>query len=794
MRHDHHLSFALIVILFISLPLSAQIPTQTVQGTVVDKATQQPLIGAHITVADSTLNIGAVSDLDGTFVLEGVPVGRIVFQCNYTGYETWRSEGININSAKALTLNILMTESSFTIGGEEGIVVTAFQPGNKALNEAAVLSTRSFSPEETQRYAASANDPGRMAMGLPGVQPSRDSRSDIVIRGNSPIGLLWRLEGIDIPNPNHFARRGTSGGGITIFSISMLSNSDFSVGAFPAEYGNALSGVFDIKFRKGNTEEREHTFRAGLLGLDFSTEGPIKKGRSSYLINYRYSTLGILNKMGFHLVGERIDNNFQDLSFNFSFKGKNNKTQLNLWAIGGLSKELGSTVKSVEDWKTFSDYTAYSFETNMGAIGATHNWLVDDKSYVRTTLAVMGQQVEVQDDTVSVEGQNTLINRENFINNQISLSSFYSRKVNARFTTKAGLAIHNKRYDLMHDSLSFQNFQYKNILDAAGNTFLIQPYIQFIYKASPKLTLNAGLHAMYLSLNSSKSVEPRLSLQYKISDKTSVSAAYGLHSRMVPIGSYFTQIRNASGGIDQPNLDLDLIKSHHMVVAFDQLIGKSLRFHIEAYYQSLFNVPVVSELNRTYSMLNTVQGYATEALVSEGTGTNKGIDMSVEKFFDKGTFFILSGSLFNSTYEALDKTKTYNTQYNSRYSMTFISGKEWRFKNGNALEAGLKVLYNAGLPLTPLDPNADLSDPVKAPLDETRPFSEHVPAYFRPDLRLAFRKNGKRTAWWIALDIQNVANRTNIDGLNRTYDPDLGAWVYRTQSGLTPILSYQIDF
>lgn len=768
-----------------------QAPTQSIKGTVFDKDSRQALIGAEVFVVKSEPVIGTITDLDGNFLLENVPVGRVVIQVRYIGYETWQSDEINLNSAKTLTLNIPLLESAITT---ETVVVQAYQPGNKALNEAAVLSTRSFSVEETQRYAASANDPGRMAMGLPGVQPSRDSRSDIVIRGNSPIGLLWRLEGIDIPNPNHFARRGTSGGGITIFSISMLTNSDFSVGAFPAEYGNALSGVFDMRFRKGNANEREYTFRAGLLGLDFSTEGPIKKGKSSYLVNYRYSTLGILNKMGFHLIGERIDNNFQDLSFNLSFTGKNNKSYFNVWGIGGLSQEIGSTVKNVEDWKTFSDYTAYDFKTNMGALGASHTWLVDDKSYLRTTIALMGQQVVVQDDTLTVEGKRTLINKEDFINNQVTLSSFYNRKINPQLILKTGVFVHDKIYDLEHDSLSFQNFQHKNILDASGNTFLLQPYAQFRYRPHPDWMINVGLHAMFLTLNNTSSIEPRLGIRYNLSEKTNISVAYGLHSLMVPIGSYFTQIKNANGQIEQPNLDLDLIKTHHLVLAFDQIIGTNLKFHVEGYYQRLFNVPVVPDLSRTFSVLNTIQGYATEALVSEGTGTNKGVDISLEKFFNKGTFFILSGSIFNSTYEALDKSKTYNTQYNSRYSATFTGGREWRFKNGNALETSLKVLYNGGLPLTPLAADADLSDPVKAPLDEANPYSERVPYYFRPDLRLAFRKNGQKAAWWIALDVQNFIGRENVDGLNRSYDPDLKQWVYRIQSGLTPVLSFQIDF
>ena len=315
---------SIFILSFLFTNLFAQNPTQVIRGLVLDKDTQFPLIGATVSVVGSDPMIGTTTDFDGNFELSAVPVGRVQLICSYIGYGDYISNPFVLNSARATELSIELIESAVTT---EEVVVKAKQFGNEALNELSILSARSFSVEETQRYAASANDPGRMVMGFPGVQPSRDSRSDIIIRGNSGIGMLWRLEGVDIPNPNHFARRGNSGGGITIFSVSMLSNSDFSTAAFPAEYGNATSGVFDIKFRKGNAKERQHTFRAGMLGMDFSTEGPIDKERgSSYLMNYRYSTLGILNQLGLHLVGERVDNTFQDVSFNLSFPSKDKKS------------------------------------------------------------------------------------------------------------------------------------------------------------------------------------------------------------------------------------------------------------------------------------------------------------------------------------------------------------------------------------------------------------------------------------------------------------------------------------
>jgi hypothetical protein len=354
--------------------------TQTIRGHVFDSDTKEPLIGAEVSILGSEPFIVTYTDDNGNYVLPKVPIGRQVVQCSYLGYGVFIRDNIQIVSVREYVLDIPLKAG---INLEE-IVIGAFQR-NEAVNELFLASVRRIDPEELQYHAATAFDPGRLVMGFPGVQPSRDSRSDIVVRGNSSAGVLWRLEGIDIPNPNHFARRGSSGGGITIFSASLLGSSDFSTGAFPAEYGNAFAGVFDMKFRNGNMHKREHTFRAGLLGLDLATEGPIKEGKSSYLANFRYSTLGILNAAGIYLVGPRTDNNFQDFSFKIFNKGR--RTQFSLWGIGGNSREFFRP--NAMPWSTYSDYTSYSFNTQMGVLGTSWTLLLDSKSYFQINAALM---------------------------------------------------------------------------------------------------------------------------------------------------------------------------------------------------------------------------------------------------------------------------------------------------------------------------------------------------------------------------------------------------------------------
>ena len=274
-----HTKAALIVCLLLAAIVSySQNLTQTIKGTVIDKDSRRLLSGATISIADDSIQQAVVTNDNGDFILSNIPVGRHRLQCTYSGYENYITDNILVNSAKELEL-IIELEQRYQQQAE--VIIKAVRNPKQPVNKLSVVSTRSFTPEETNRYAASVNDPSRMALSFPGVQPTRDARNDIIIRGNSAAVMLWRLEGIDIPNPNHFARKGSSGGGITIFSSSMLDNSDFSSGAFPAEYGDALSGVFDMRFRKGNKEKDQYTFKAGLIGIDFSAEGPFTKGQSS---------------------------------------------------------------------------------------------------------------------------------------------------------------------------------------------------------------------------------------------------------------------------------------------------------------------------------------------------------------------------------------------------------------------------------------------------------------------------------------------------------------------------------
>ncbi|MEY4905441.1 MAG: hypothetical protein RLZZ292_3256, partial [Bacteroidota bacterium] len=409
----------IVFLLLCPLFLFAQQKTQSIRGMVTDNDSHQPLIGASIVLKNSNPIVGTTSDAEGHFVLPKISVGRQALEVSYIGYETVLTEEFIVTTAKELLINVELNENAHSIGGVE---ITYKNNHNAPINELAVVSTRSFSVEETDRIAASVNDPGRMALSYPGVAQGRDdTENDIIIRGNSSFGMLWRLEGIDIPNPNHFARPGTSGGGITVFSAQLLSRSDFSTGGMPAEYGNAISGAMDIHFRKGNKEKRENRVKIGLLGLDFATEGPIKKERSSYLVNYRYSTLGLLNSMGFHLVGERVSNDFQDLSFNLSLDSKDKRNLWTVFGLGGISKERYTPVVNPleREYGKGNQWEDRQQSSDMGAVGVTYTRLIDDKSHLKWVIAAMGSHIYRVFDTLNVKDERYRYNTQQYYDTRI---------------------------------------------------------------------------------------------------------------------------------------------------------------------------------------------------------------------------------------------------------------------------------------------------------------------------------------------------------------------------------------
>ncbi|PLK45409.1 TonB-dependent receptor [Emticicia sp. TH156] len=790
----------LLFTLFCCVSVLAQTKTQVVRGSVIDRITRQPITGASVQVTGTTQ--GAITDASGLFSIPDVAIGRRSVKCTSIGYEAYASEEFILNSVKEAVLTIEMAEASSDL---QEVKITASQNTSRPVNDLAFVSARSFTVEETERIPASVNDPGRMALAYPGVKPGRDENENkIIVRGNSPYGILWRLEGIDIPNPNHFAQPGSGGGGITVFSAQLLSRSDFFTGGMPAEYGNAITGAFDIRFREGNQQKREYRTKIGLLGLDFSTEGPITKGRSSYLVNYRYSTLGLLSQMGYYLVGERVSNLFQDLSFKLAFHSKDGKKTTTVFGLGGLSTEH---YFPVEDPDKRIPGKPDNWEdrlrpANMGAMGVTHTSNINEKSSLKYVVAVIGSSIIRNSDTLNLKDERFRYDTQRFSEFRLAGSLSYNYKFSSQTRLKTGLILNYIDFDFFRETAPRNNVTDINQLQAgrqvsvsgSGSTQTAQVYAQIVQNLGNGFTLNAGLHSMHLFLNNTASLEPRLSVMYRSPKAHTISFAYGLYAQLLPMSAYFYSKRDTIAGVitaSKPNKNLSFPRSNHFILSYSYVTPGLWKFSAETYYQLLRKIPVEPVAGSSYWMLNYSDYFPESTTVSKGKGKNYGIDLSVERFFSKKYYLVITGSLFNARYQTFDR-KTYNSSFNDVFSTAFTFGREFTFKNGSVFQIGARSIYNGGFRFTPLDEAASAIQKTYVQL-KGADYSLQAPAYFRLDGRVSYRTNKSKYATVVSLDIQNATNRINSTSVQYN-SVENRLETRKTGNGLVPVLSFQVDF
>ncbi|MEP1781388.1 carboxypeptidase-like regulatory domain-containing protein [Reichenbachiella sp.] len=759
--------------------------TQTIRGTIRDKDSQQPIFGATVIVVGSVPLQGATTDEQGRYRIPNVKVGRKTLRYNYLGYEEGIIPNALLGSGKELILDAELVESVIKM---EEIVVSAVGIGSQPLNEMGIISGRSFTVEETKRYPISIGDPMRLASSFAGVMGTDDGSNEIIIRGNTPRGILWRMEGVEIPNPNHFSSEGASSGGISMFSTQVISRSDFYTGAFAPAYGNALSGVFDINLRKGNNEKAEHTIQAGLLGLDFSSEGPISKEMgSSYLFNYRYSTLGMLGDLGIIELGENEKNTFQDLALKVNLPTRSLGT-FSLFGMGGLSKYT-------QGFRNADDEEKY----NMGVVGISNDYVINKNTFIKTTFSVSATEVS-NDEFVKFENNRDTVdffNKESFKKSYTRGAVVFNKKFNSQHLLEAGVTISRLDYnftELDHDIKRTEPFVDLVSFNDEGASGTQQAFLSWKFRINEQLSLVNGLHYFRFSFTGEESYEPRSSLKWQFRENQSITAGFGVHSRIESLEYYLGNHINSDGTTVDNNPDLGMAKTNHYVLGYDRVLSPSLYFKTEIYYQHLYNIPVSPDPTfGWYSSINSTDEYATIPLVNEGTATNYGIEMTLDKKFSRNYYFMVNGALFESKYKGGDGIER-DSRFNGNFNFHVLGGKEWKVgKNGKNNIVGLstKISYAGNQRNIPIDLEQSIVDS-RERLDYSRIYADRVREYFRMDVQISYRKNRPRTTTEWRLDIQNMTNRFNYGG--EVYDGGLQQVVADNQIGLIPILSYRLEF
>ncbi len=729
--------------------------TQTIRGNVVDQDSRSPIIGANITVTNITPITGASSGTDGEFVIKNVPVGRVNLKITSVGYEDAYLSNVLVTSSKEVFLRIQMKESIIQM---EELVINGKEVNGNLQNEMAFISARSFSVEETKRYAGSFNDPARMVSAYAGVSQIGTGNNDIIVRGNSPKGIQWRLEGIEIPNPNHFSEEGSTGGPINALNSIMLDNSDFFTGAFSAEYGDVLSGIFDMKLRKGNNQKGEYAFSLGALGTEISAEGPIKKGgKASYLLNYRYSTLSLLDQIG--VVDFGGVPKYQDLSFNVFIPA--GKSVFSIFGLGGISNIQEEETED-DDENLILEKGKYKSE--MGVLGVNHTYFFNENTFLESILSVAenGSGYEEQ----------SLNNEQSFHNTwdmkmrkyNVSYAATLNSKISSRHKIQVGTKYHVRFFDFFAKEYDrqFDGMVYRQ--NEKGNAGQIQGFINWKYRITPDITLLGGVHSMTTTLNDHYSIEPRFSIDWQIDPIQNLSFGFGQHARMESLPTYLGIETESDGSVHQYNKNMDFLKARHYVLGYSRKFTPNLMMKLETYYQDLYNIPVENDPNSSFSLLNLNDWYSSRELVNKGTGKNYGIELTIERYFANNYYFLVTGSLYESKYKAMDGIER-DTYFNGNYVGNILVGKEFIISDNSRskkiLGINSKFSLIGGKRGTPIDLEKSIESGSTEWI-ESEAFSIRYDDIVALNLAVDYRINKPRVSHVIKLDLQNVTNNSAL--------------------------------
>ncbi len=777
-------TFILIMgLLCLGTGLFAQHLTQTIRGKVIDADTKMTLIGAAVVVEGSEPLNGTITGLDGSFRLENVNVGRVNLHISFMGYEDKHIANLSISSGKEVVLTIQLRESLVKLNE---ITVKGNGKKGETLNKMALISARTFTVEESQKYAGSLSDPSRMVSSFAGVSNDPSGNNDIIIRGNSPTGLLWQMEGVPIPNPNHFSDEGTTGGPINALNSSMLANSDFFTGAFAPEYGNAMSGVFDIKLRTGNNEKRENIFGFGVLGTDITTEGPIKKGYGgSYLFNYRYSSLALLTSLG--LVDFEGIPKYQDASFKVCLP-TNKMGSFCLFGLGGNSSIDEEEQDEEEVVRFKGNYKSY-----MGVVGVNHMLPLSASSYLKTSVAVSGngshfkgKELDLSDDMFKDYAKGT------WDKTTLYTSIKHSHKFSAKSSLTTGVNYAHYYYDMDYSGFDEDDERWENNLDFKENEGLAQAYTSWKYRLNPQVTMVSGLHYTHFLMNDANAIEPRMALKWQFSPNKSINLGVGKHSKLESITAYHAIVTDADGNTTTPNTNLELSKAMHYVLGYEHRLSEQLNAKIELYYQDLYDIPVENVDTSYFSLINESDGFVEKALVNKGKGKNYGIELTLERYFHHQYYFMMTTSLYQSKYKSLEG-KERNTRFNGNYAVNLLAGKEFRMGKGGNNTLGLngKLFWSGGRRYIPLNVEESFAQDNDV-WQFDKAFNDRLAHIFQCNFTATYKINRPKVSHEFFLDIVNVTN--NQAKLAEYYSDYNKKVEYMKQLSLLPNFMYRIYF
>ncbi len=782
-----------LILTIISLSSYSQNIYQTIRGRVIDKDSKQTLPGATIVLQNSDPLVGVATDINGEFVIKNVPIGRQSITISFIGYHSTEVKNLLLQSGKETVVNVELVEKIKNLNTVE---IKGYSQNGEAMNEMAPVSSRSFAIEQTERFAGSLGDPARMVGNYAGVVMQNDARNDIIIRGNSPIGVIWRLDDIEIPNPNHFGALGTTGGPVSMLNNNLLTNSDFFTGAFPAEFGNGISGAFDLRMRSGNNQKTEFTGQIGFNGFEFGVEGPFsKKSKASYMVNARYSTLALMHELGFGTGTGSAIPYYQDLTFKVDLPTSKAGKFSAFGIFGNSNINLGA---DIGDTSAATGYNLTDQHTQFGAnqmvVGLSHLYFFNAKTRIKTTVSGQSAGDNTKVDTYKFsENRVQEYFRSNNTQRKLSIASHIKSKINNKNLLSVGFYVNYIDMDFL-DSVYVKTLnKFITLHNTNGSYYTYRPYAQYQYKLNDNLSIFGGLTAFGNTVNSNISTEPRAGIEWKTGKNQAITFGYGKHSQMQPSAVYYLQYNDTiSNRYLQTNKNTEMTKADHLVLGYSYQISDNIRLKAETYYQNLYNVPVSPSLPE-FSMINAGEFFnipTTDSLKNNGKGQNFGVELTLEKFLKDGYYILFTTSIFDSKYTGYDG-KWRNTAFNSNYIFNLLAGYEFKIKSKTFVTFDIKSVYSGGKRYIPIDLQESINKD-EMTYNYNDAYTNKFDDYFRLDFRIGIKLNGKKMNQEWGIDLQNLT--ANQSKFQQGYDSNKKQIYYNYQQGFYPMFLYRIQF
>lgn len=776
----------LLILTFISITIQAQVFGE-LTGYVKDEM-GTPLFGASVYLENT--QIGITTNEDGFFILKGIKPGSYNLTASYLGFQPQTKYNIIVKSKGNQQYNFFLTVASEKL---QEIVIT-----NRKISrpKETPLSTQTLSATEIATYPGGNNDVVNVAQSLPGVSPSVGGfRNDLIIRGGAPNETVYYLDGMEIPNINHFSTQGSSGGPVGMLNVAFIDDVTLSSSSFGAQYDNPLSGVLQFKQRKGNNRKFNGNFRLGASETALTLEGPLfknnaKESKTSFIVSARRSYLKFL----FELIGLPIRPDYWDYQYKIAHK-VDDYNEISVLGIGSVDDFSIEAPKEYDEEQqaTLEQVPIIEQQTNTMGVSWKRRFK-DGSGFFQTTLStnsLTNQFTRYQDNETKSNVYFSNNSKETETKFRFQYTKFLS---NWKFST----GVNTQYSNYSNSTIDVRsNIDYNTKINFYKYGYFANTTTSFF---DDKLDFSFGfrLDADTFTKNNSRSVNfsPRMSLSYNLNEVWKLNASSGIYYKILPYTSL--GFRDASNNLI--NKDEDYTQSIHYVVGIERILSPASSITFEGFYKKYNKYPI-SVLDGV-SLANKGAGFevlGNEEIETIGKGRTFGTELLYQQKLTNNFYGIFSYTFFYSEFTGFPTSKYVPSVWDSRHLISFTGG----YKLKKNWELSSRIRFSGKTPYVPINKEETLNSYPNIVLDYSRLGELKLKAFNQLDVRIDKKWNLKKYAIDLYIEFQNLLTHNAPQppeyGLERN---DKGEQVtpkslveIKTDDGkLIPSIGFVIDF